>query len=190
MIANHSAAPASSLSKANILIDGAGRARLTDFGLLTLFVDPASTLSSSSGAQDGLVRWMSPELIYPEKFGPGGESLPTEYSDCYSLGMVVYETISETPPFHRDSDYTILLKVARGEHPPRKGEFANSLWEMLKSCWKFQPVNRPSIKDVLRCLEEVSNPSGAPPLLDSETEGGDGWDLPGGSFDAEKWRER
>ena len=36
---------------------------------------------------------MSPELLYPEKFGmPESEgNWPTRQSDCYALGMVIYE---------------------------------------------------------------------------------------------------
>jgi len=33
---------------------------------------------------------MSPELLYPDKFG-AKDSRPTTQSDCYALGMVVYE---------------------------------------------------------------------------------------------------
>ena len=36
---------------------------------------------------------MSPELLYPERFGvPESENnRPTRQSDCYALGMVIYE---------------------------------------------------------------------------------------------------
>ena len=33
---------------------------------------------------------MSPELLDPDKFG-ANDSRPTTQSDCYALGMVVYE---------------------------------------------------------------------------------------------------
>ena len=41
----------------------------------------------------GTRRWMSPELLYPERFGvPESENnRPTRQSDCYALGMVIYE---------------------------------------------------------------------------------------------------
>lgn len=187
MIISRIIVPASLLAKANILIDEAGHARLTDFGLLTLFMNFANTLSSGSGAQDGVIRWMSPELIYPEKFELK-ESPPTARSDCYALGMVVYETISGNLPFHRYRDHIILSKVVNGEHPHREGEFADCLWEILESCWKFQPGDRPSVKDVLQCLKTASNPSGRShgPNREIETRGDDGRNSPGGSFDAER----
>ena len=41
----------------------------------------------------GTYRWMSPELIVPEEFG-ADDDRPTKKSDCYALGMVVYEVCS------------------------------------------------------------------------------------------------
>jgi len=70
----------SPLVKANILIDPTGHARLADFGLLTIILDPTNLLSSSSYTQGGTVRWMGPELIAPQRFGLK-KSRPTESSD-------------------------------------------------------------------------------------------------------------
>lgn len=143
--------------QANVLIDQTGNARLADFGLLTIISDPTNLLSSSSYTQGGTARWMSPELIAPQKFGLE-TSHPTISSDCYALGMVIYETISGNLPFHQHADLTVFLKVLEGERPPREAEFADSLWEMLGLCWSSQPGSRPDIGDVLRCLERVSQP--------------------------------
>ena len=99
---------------------------------------------------------MSPELIDPEQFGLES-SRPTESSDCYALGMVIYETISGNLPFHKDTDLTVFAKVIQGKRPPRGAKFKDSLWRMMERCWESQPSSRPSIGDVLRCLETLSN---------------------------------
>jgi len=41
----------------------------------------------------GTLRWTSPELLDPERFGmPESEdNRPTRQSDCYALGMVIYK---------------------------------------------------------------------------------------------------
>ena len=157
--------------KANILIDQTGRALLADFGLLTIISDPTNGLSSSSSMQGGSVRWMSPELLDPQRFGLE-KSRPTTSSDCYALGMVVYETISGHLPFCQHTDYTVVSKVLDGKHPPREARFTDSLWRMLRLCWEPQPNTRPKIEDVLQCLGME------PPLLrlDVETVGGDNCD--------------
>ena len=92
-------------TKANILINKDGRACIADFGLSTITgvaTHPAArtslvslisndTLMSFTGG--GTRRWMSPELLDPERFGmPESEdNRPTRQSDCYALGMVIYE---------------------------------------------------------------------------------------------------
>ena len=41
----------------------------------------------------GTYRWMSPELLDPDRFGVSQAEgdRPTRQSDCYALGMVIYE---------------------------------------------------------------------------------------------------
>ena len=158
------------LTKANILIDQSGCARLADFGLMTIITDPKHLLSSSSHTQGGTVRWMSPERIAPERFG-FKNSRPTISSDCYALGMVIYETISGNLPFHKDADLTVFMKVVEGERPPRGVRFTESLWGVLKQCWESKPNIRPSIEGVLQCLEMISSLSEIPsPGVDDEME--------------------
>ena len=180
-------------AKANILIDETGRALLADFGLLTIISDPTNFLSSSSYAQGGTNRWMSPERIAPQIFG-FKDARPTEPSDCYALGMVVYETISGNLPFHKDADITVSFKVVDGKRPPRGAGFTNSLWKMLELCWVPQPDDRPCIKDVLRCLEEASNSPELPPPgegdgMDQDQDGTDD-DDGGMDEDEDDWDSR
>ena len=160
----------SSFVEANILIDQIGHARLADFGFLTIISDPTNRLSSSSCTQGGTARWMSPELIDPQRFG-FKNSRPTKPSDCYALGMVIYETISGNLPFHEHTDLTVFAKVLEGERPPRGVKFGENLWKMLELCWAPRPNDRPSIEDVLQCFGVVSNsPEPYSPGVDAETE--------------------
>ena len=99
---------------------------------------------------------MGPELIAPHRFGLKN-SRPTKHSDCYALGMVIYETISGNLPFYEYADLTVFLKVVEGKHPHRGVRFSDSLWEMLELCWASQPNNRPGIEHVLQCLEITSD---------------------------------
>ena len=125
---------------------------------------------------------MSPERISPEKFG-FKNGRPTIPSDCYALGMVIYEIISGNLPFHEYTDFQVLLKVAKGERPRRGARFTEDLWKMLKRCWTVPSGSRPGIEDVLQCLETESR-SPDPPALginkETEEEGG-AWDSASGS---------
>ena len=137
--------------KANILINHSGRACLAGFSLLTI---PSDQETVTSWAVPGdAIQWTSPELIDPSKFNLK-ESRPTKQSDCYALGMVIYEVLSGHVPFAPRDGTTIISKVVNGERPgrPQGGEgarFTTGLWRMLEDCWKAQPGDRPSLDIVL-----------------------------------------
>ena len=156
--------------KLNVLVDDSGHARLADFGLLTILSDPANGLTSSSLTQGGTARWMGPELFTPQRFGLEN-SRPTRASDCYALGMVIYETISGHFPFHKDANLTFYAKVLEGERPSRETCFTDTIWRILEACWKPQPGDRPSIEDVLRRLE--MEPPSARSDVEMEEDGDD-----------------
>jgi serine/threonine protein kinase len=46
-------------------------------------------LSNTAVPSCGTLLWMSPELLDPTYFGSDG--LPSRQSDCYALGMTIYE---------------------------------------------------------------------------------------------------
>ena len=97
---------------------------------------------------------MSPELIDPQRFGLE-KSRRTTSSDCYALGMVIYETVGGKLPFYEHPDLVVFMRVMGGEHPTRGASFPKRLWKMLELCWAPQPNDRPSVDDVLRCLQAV-----------------------------------
>ena len=140
------------------MINGDGRACLADFTLLTIAPSESTgTISShTGGVAGGTIQWMSPELLDPERFGlEGGRA--TRQSDCYALGMVVYEVLSGQAPFASYNDSIVVQKVLKGERPGRprgdkKKLFTDNLWRMLELCWKPQPGDRPNVEDVLLSL--------------------------------------
>ena len=108
---------------------------------------------------------MSPELLDPKV----KHHRQTVYSDCYALGMVIYEVLNEQIPFYGYRNEVISGKVLGGDRPERPegaegGWLTNSVWEVLGRCWMPQPRDRPSIKDILQCLENVSGSWTPPPV--------------------------
>ena len=155
----HSHHPAHSLPhfQANILIDNDGHACLADFALLTIASDRSSV--SSLSIEDDVTQWMSPELLNPGRFGLM-DSRPTRESDCYALGMVIYEVFSGQAPFAPSIAFAVIWKVLDGQRPGRpQGEggapFTDDLWGILEHCWKHQPNERASARVVLECLEGI-----------------------------------
>jgi len=109
---------------------------------------------------------MSPELLDP-KSSKLEDNRPTKQSDVYALGMLVYEVLSGQKPFSGHVDVAVLHKVTKGERPQRpRGEsgvwFTNGIWEMLKLCWKAERDDRPSLANILQCLEGAAQPLSTP----------------------------
>ena len=151
-------------SKANILINDDGRACLTGFNLLRMASDQSTI--SPMGVTGDTIRRLSPERLHPEHFG-FKESHPTKESDCYALGMVIYEVLTGSVPFAQLNDTAVLMGVLNGERPEKpQGEegawFTPGLWEVLELCWKPKPGDRPNLDTVLQCLQEVAPPSRLP----------------------------
>lgn len=115
------------LKPANVMIDGAGRVKLTDFGL-------AGLAGSIDGAE---VRVGTPAYLSPEQ-GSGREV--TERSDIYALGLVLYELFTGRQPFHAESadEYRRLHNESMPSNPT----------ELL-------PGLDPSVeRAILRCLDK------------------------------------
>ena len=156
------------------MVDKTCHARLADFGFISIVSD---STTSNSYTQGGTTRWMSPELLDSEI----QDRHHTTRSDCYALGMVIYEVLSGRTPFHQYRNIDIPRKVLGGDRPERpqgvEGNLfvgAGEVWGILERCWTPQPGDRPSIEDVLRCLEEHSRswtPPSRPPADTCESSG-------------------
>ena len=67
--------------QSNVLVDATGRARITDFGLVTVAQDPDSTLGASSG-QGYSARWIAPEIL-------DGRGTYSKGGDVFSFATVM-----------------------------------------------------------------------------------------------------
>lgn len=112
------------LKPSNILIDEDGRPFVTDFGLAKRIV-PSGQLRddraaaevetlTNSGAIIGTPSYMAPEQAAGQR-GQIGEA-----SDVYSLGAILYATLTGRPPFQAASPVdTILMVLEQEPVPPR-----------------------------------------------------------------------
>ena len=163
--------------ESNVLITKYGHACISDFSLVTVISDSQAFLPSC--IEGGATPWTAPELLDPEKFALK-ESRPTDASDCYALGMVIYEVLSGQKPFASWEGPVVIQQVLDGKRPgrPRGDEgklFTDGIWKVLELCWKHRPSDRISAKTVLLVLEEDSFSSWPSPdadgIVGSSTDG-------------------
>jgi serine/threonine-protein kinase len=128
------------LKPANVMIDGHGRAHVTDFGL-------AVSLGEARGSSAG-----TPPYMAPEQF----EGRATAKSDLYALGLVIFEMLTGQRFFGAKT-----LEGLRTEHreakAPRLSSFARvmdlGLGGLIVECLEEDPEARPpSARSVLSRL--------------------------------------
>ena len=94
----------------NILLTKRGRAVIADFGIAQMVGGTRHTLP---GALVGTMDYIAPEQ--------GLESQSDARSDIYSLGVVLYEMLTQRTPFEADTPVAVLMKHAHDPLPlPRQ----------------------------------------------------------------------
>jgi WD40 repeat protein len=97
------------LKPANVLVDAGNRPHVTDFGLAKSLSPEFSRSITTSGLIVGTPAYMSPEQAQGLRNVDGR-------SDVYSLGVMMYEILTDQPPFDAETAMQLLVKVV--EHPP------------------------------------------------------------------------
>jgi beta-lactam-binding protein with PASTA domain/predicted Ser/Thr protein kinase len=93
----------------NVMVDDAGDAKVTDFGIAR--AGPSDM--TETGSIMGTAQYLSPEQAQ-------GHSV-TASSDLYSVGVVLYEMLTGSVPFDGEAAVTIALKhVSEAPIPPRQ----------------------------------------------------------------------
>ncbi len=115
----------------NVLLDGSGRAWLTDFGIATSVGD--ETLSDQ-GVLLGSPSFMAPERARGEQAGP--------FADLWSLGATLYAAVEGKGPFDRGEPMATLLAVT--VEPPTPPQRAGTLTPVLLGLLAKEPQERMS----------------------------------------------
>src|SRR5205085_1134463 len=91
----------------NIMVMKGGMAKITDFGIARL---PNSAVKTMTGLILGSPRYMSPEQVI-------GKSIDAR-SDIFSLGVVLYESLTGVAPFDGDNVNAIMYATVNTSPPP------------------------------------------------------------------------
>jgi serine/threonine protein kinase len=115
----------------NILLDTAGNAYITDFGLAK---DSQGSVLTLPGQALGSMDYMAPEQIR-------GETVTAE-TDLYSLGCVMFECLHGLPPFADRQGMRVLWAHLQDE-PPNPSGVSEQVGMAVKSALQKAPEDRP-----------------------------------------------
>jgi serine/threonine protein kinase len=99
------------IKTSNIMVTDSGQVKILDFGLSHLMSGAsASHLLTAAGVLSGTLAYMAPEQLRGERGDP--------LSDLFSLGVVMFETITGKLPFARPTPTEIVIAIL-SEEPER-----------------------------------------------------------------------
>ncbi len=97
------------------------------------------------------VRWTAPELLQTAAV----ELEPTEQSDAYSFGMVLWELIAREIPYSDLDEDNVCVLVPQGTRPKMPPSCNESISNLLRSLWDEDVDERPALAVTLIKLQEV-----------------------------------
>ncbi len=97
------------LKPTNVLLDAAGQAYVTDFGLLRRVGESGGPELTRSGDVIGTPGYMAPEQA------SGRRAAVTTASDVYGLGALLYGLLTGEAPFHGEDVLEVLARVSKEE---------------------------------------------------------------------------
>lgn len=146
------------LKPENVMIASDGSVKILDFGIATIRasgVDGTTPTESGGSESDlgvvvGTPSYMSPEQAKLRDI--------TDKSDCFALGVVLYEMLSGKRPFNGTSAFEIVIAIDRDAPEPlhlaRPG-VPRPLADVVMRCLDKDPQGRPTAEAVARALGTI-----------------------------------
>ena len=136
------------IKPSNVIVDEAGRARITDFGIAILVGDKRLT---ATGVPIGTAVYMSPEqILHPSEID--------HRSDVYSAGIVLYEMLTGDVPFNGETEFAIQSQQVKDPVPDPTEKNAQITPElkkiMLKALEKDPDMRFSGCGEFLKQIEE------------------------------------
>lgn len=124
------------LKSANVFLNRDGTAKLGDMNVSKV------AKKGLLYTQTGTPYYASPEVWKDQPYDAK--------SDIWSLGCVLYESVTLKPPFRADDMAGLYKKVIKGAYPRIPSHFSRDLEQTVKALLVVQPNSRPSCAEILQ----------------------------------------
>ncbi|XP_008284517.1 tyrosine-protein kinase Lyn isoform X2 [Stegastes partitus] len=132
------------LRAANVLVSESLLCKIADFGLARVIED--DEYSAREGAKFP-IKWTAPEAINYGTF--------TIKSDMWSFGVLLYEIITYGKiPYPGMTKGEVMSSVQRGYRMPQPDNCPAELYDIMMSCWKNRPEDRPTFDYMQSVLDD------------------------------------
>ena len=111
------------IKPSNVMVSNASDVKVMDFGIARALADSAQTMTQTS-AVVGTAQYLSPEQARGE--------IVDHRSDLYSAGCMLFELLTNRPPFTGDSPVSVAYQHVR-EQPPLVSEYNNRVSPAMES---------------------------------------------------------
>eukprot|EP00198_Chlamydomonas_reinhardtii_P005904 XP_001695240.1 predicted protein [Chlamydomonas reinhardtii] len=137
------------LKPGNVLLDEAGTAKITDFGLARF---KANTALTTAEIEVGTAPYMAPEV-----FLANADVKVTDRADVYSLGIIINEMVTRQRPWEGMRPVVIGFQVAmERKRPPLPAPdhplCPPGLRSLIERCLRHNPEERPSSAEIAKRL--------------------------------------
>lgn len=127
------------IKSSNILLTSTGLAKLSDFGFSRRFEGTVS--DNVADTPLGTPYYIAPEIWKRRKYN--------SKADVFSMGVVLYELMCLRRPFAGHALRDLMDQILRGVSEPPPNMFSAELRSILSSMLKVNPLERPSMAEVL-----------------------------------------
>ncbi|KAF5903431.1 protein-tyrosine kinase 6-like [Clarias magur] len=131
------------LAARNVLVSEGYLCKVADFGLARFIKEPIYV----SNDKKIPYKWTAPEAIQYGRF--------SNKSDVWSFGILLYEIYSYgATPYPGMNKKEALEETKRGYRMPAPSKCPPRIYQIMQSCWREQPEDRPSFKSLKAQLQE------------------------------------